>query len=37
MIDPGKGLVAHGHVDPGLFIHNAAVMAEGFKACLAVI
>lgn len=31
------GLVAHGQVDPQLFVYDALIVGEGLKACFAVV
>ena len=37
VIDGAIGLVAHGQVNPGLFVHDALVVGEGIEARLAVV
>ena len=37
VMDFGKGLVTHRHVDPGLFVDNALLMGKSVKSCLSVV
>ena len=37
LVDGSVGLVPHGKIQPGFFVHNAFFMGKGIKACFSVI